>query len=370
MPDRYAAADLQRFATQLFVAGGLADERARSLAQVFLEADLLGFSTHGLQRVPSNLGWLAAGDMRRDGEPEVLVDRRAVLSWDAHRLPGPWVVQRAVAECAARVRDTGIVAMTLRRCTHTACLAAYLVPLIEQRLIGLLMVSTPDERFVSPFGAREAVFSNNPLAFCAPTSAAPLLFDVSMAITAGGKIARAAREGRRLPERSLKTAAGQPTDDPAVMAADPPGTVMPIGGLGHGYKGYALTLMTEVLTQALAGHGRTAYLEEEQGSTEGRADSGAEANAVYLQVIDPLAFGGWAGYVREIDHLLAACRNAAPDDPAQPVRVPGEGAWQRRSRALAEGVKLPDGVIRAMTAWAERLGVVPPQALAGEDQKR
>lgn len=351
MTDRYGAAALEDFAAELFQAQGLEAPRARALAATFVEADLLGFTTHGLARVPINLEWLRSGQMRAAGEPRVLRDRPAAFSWDAAFLPGPWVVRRAVDQAAERARAGGIAAATLQRCTHVACLAAYLVPLVEQELMGVLVVSTPDERFISPFGAREAVFSNNPLAFAAPTSGAPLLFDVSMAITAGGQIARAAREGRRLPEACLKTADGTPTDDPGVMDADPPGTVMPIGGIGHGHKGYALTLMTEVLSQALGGHGRS------DAAGEG------EANSVYLQVIDPRAFAEWDDYLGEAEHLLTLCREAEPDVPGEPVRVPGERAWERRRQALDNGVALYDGVFDAMRPWAQALGVAPPAPL-------
>lgn len=349
---RYAVSGLEQYVAGLFQAAGLAEARATAMARVFVTADLLGFSTHGLQRVPINLQWLADGTTRAAGEPRVLHDRAAAFTWDAGFLPGPWVLEQAVAEAGARARRCGLAAATLQRCTHVACLAAYLVPLVQQQLIGVLVVSTPDERFISPFGARQAVFSNNPIAFCAPTSGAPLLFDVSMAITAGGRVDRAAREGRRLPEPSLKTAAGEPTDDPHAMNTDPPGTVMPIGGVGHGHKGYALTLMTEVLSQALGGHGRSG------ASGEG------EANSVFLQVVDPRAFSDWPDYLREIDYLLAACRDAAPDDPAQPVRVPGQSAWRRREAALADGLALYPGIFEALDPWARRLGVEPPQPLA------
>lgn len=351
MSQRFAVADLEHFAAALFNRAGLAPDRARAMARTFVEADLLGFTTHGMQRVASNLAWLRDGTTRLHGEPVVLSDRPAVFSWDADFLPGPWLVHRAVAEAADRARANGIAAVTVQRCTHVACLAAYLLPLVEQELVGIMVVSTPDERFISPFGAREAVFSNNPLAFCAPTSADPLLFDVSMAITAGGQIARAEQEGRRLPEACLKTAEGVATDDPGVMNAYPPGTVMPIGGLGHGHKGYALTLLTEVLTQALGGHGRSAAAGE------------GEANSVFLEVLDPRAFAPWPDYLREVDHLLEACRSAAPDDPASPVRVPGERAWQGRQRALAEGLILYPAAFDAMLPWAEELGVDPPQPL-------
>jgi LDH2 family malate/lactate/ureidoglycolate dehydrogenase len=349
MSDRYDYAELIGFARALLVAAGLADDRATALARTFVDADALGFTTHGLQRLPINLDWLASGDMRADGEPAVLRDRQAVFSWDAANLPGPWVVSLAVAEAARRVGDTGIVAVTLQRCTHVACLAAYLIPLIERELIGLLIVSTPDERFVSPFGSCEAVFSNNPVAFCAPSSGAPLLFDVSMAITAGGQIARAAAEGRRLPEACLKTADGRVSDDPAVMRGDPPGTVMPIGGVVHGHKGYALTLLTEVLTQALGGHGRS------DAAGEG------EANSVFLQVLDPRAFTAWDEYLREVDYLLAACRGARPDAAHRPVRVPGDAAWARRDQALDQGVEVYAAAMTALVPRARAAGIAIPR---------
>ncbi|MFW6093426.1 MAG: Ldh family oxidoreductase [Pseudomonadota bacterium] len=349
MTERYAVDDLKAFAAALFERSGLAEDRARSMARVFVEADLLGFTTHGLQRVPINLEWLHAGYTRKRGEPEVLDERQAAFSWDAAFLPGPYVVERAAADAAARARESGIAAATIRRATHVAALAAYLVPVVEAELVGLLVVSTPDERFIAPFGAHEAVYSNNPLAFCAPTSGAPLLFDVSMAVTAGGRIARAEREGRRMPEPCLKDARGRPTDDPGVMGAG--GTVMPIGGLGHGHKGFALTLMTEVLTQALSGHGRA------DAAGEG------EANSVFIQVIDPRAFAHWESYLGEVDHLLQVTRRAAPDDPRRPVRVPGERAWEARSRAFEDGVPLYPGVLGALVPWAEKLGVAPPRPL-------
>jgi L-lactate dehydrogenase len=135
------------------------------------------------------------------------------------------------------------------------------------------------------------------------------------------------------------------------MSADPPGTVMPIGGSGHGHKGYALTLLTEVLSQALGGHGRS-----------GAAGEG-EANSVFIEVMDPRAFTDWSGYLAEVDYVLRTCREAAPDDPGQPVRVPGERAWMRRRQALCDGLSLYPGVLDAMLPWAQKLGVTPPQPI-------
>jgi len=127
--------------------------------------------------------------------------------------------------------------------------------------------------------------------------------------------------------------------------------VMPIGGLGHGHKGYALTLMTEVLSQALGGHGRAS------GAGEG------EANSVFLEIIDPRAFSEWPDYLREVDRLFELTRAAVPDDPERPVRIPGEAGWARRALARREGVALYPGVFEALLPWAARLDVAAPRPL-------
>jgi len=346
---RYPAAELTGSVAALFAAAGLDGERAATVAGYFLEADLLGYDSHGLARVPDNLEWLLAGETRRHGVPRVLAQRTAVQNWDAAFLPGPWVVSEAVRVAAAQVRRTGAFTIVLRRAQHAACLAAALVPLLDEGLVGLLMASTPSEAFVSPFGGHTPTFSNDPIAFAAPGRRSPLLFDISTAILAGGRIGRRARAGARLDEPALKAADGRPTDDPAVLEEEPPGSVMTLGGLSHGYKGTALALMAETLTQALGGYGRDAGANDK------------EANALLLQVYDPAAFGPPGRFLDEVDRLQARCRACAPDDPDEPVRAPGDAAWARRQRQLDAGVELHPEIMPRLEPWLERFGVAAPQ---------
>ena len=86
MSERYSYTSLLEFSSKLFVATGLARARAEVMARVFLEADLLGFTTHGMNRVASNLGWLRDGQSRINGEPEVIADRGNLFNWDANFL--------------------------------------------------------------------------------------------------------------------------------------------------------------------------------------------------------------------------------------------------------------------------------------------
>ena len=92
MPDRIQHQPLLEFVVGLFAANGLSREMAEVVGAGFVEAELLGFRSHGVIKVPTNLRWLQAGETLAAGEPEVLSERLATANWDGKRLPGHWVI--------------------------------------------------------------------------------------------------------------------------------------------------------------------------------------------------------------------------------------------------------------------------------------
>ena len=350
MSNRYRAQDLKQFAADLFASTGLARERADMMAETFLQADLMGFTTHGLHRVASNLKWLESGASRLHGEPNVLFDRGNCFNWDADFLPGPWVVNQAIDQALERVGEEGVVTATIRRSQHIACLAAYLPKIVERNCVGILTCSTPAEETVSPQGCKTPLFSANPIAFCAPAGDYPLLFDISMSVTAGGYVARAEREGKKLPEQYLKDRDGNLSDDPAAFANG--GSILPVGGADHGYKGAALSAMLEVLSMGLGGYGRADSVAEDD-----------EANSVFLQIIDPKAFGSEQKFLRQtaaLTHLWESCES----DDGGSVRVPGKRAWNLRLNQLENGVSLYPTIASDLQALAQNYGMAFPRPVS------
>jgi len=350
MTKRYSYTSLLAFSTSLFEAAGLPSERANTMAEVFLEADLLGFTTHGMNRVAHNLAWLEQGTSRKAGDPKVLAETSNLFNWDANFLPGPWVVTQAIEQCMAKVKTAGIVSATIRRSQHIACLGAYCPQIADAGYVALITCSTPNEHTVCAHGGIEPVFSANPIAFVAPAPDYPILFDISMCITAGGYVTRANREGKLLPGKYLKDREGNATDDPSVFFADPRGSIMPIGGESHGYKGYALTMMTEVLSMALGGYGRA----------DDTASSDGEANSVYIQMINPAAFGEQQDYLRQAQAIKRMCEKSSSKAGDDAVRVPGQRAWARRADQLVNGVELYPTIMEDLGVWADKLGVIVP----------
>lgn len=347
---RYSAESLLRFATTLLERSGMATNLAADVAATLVEGDLLGHDTHGLALLAGYLAELERGGMARSGSHEVINQRGATALWDGKRLPGPWLVLRAMEVATRMALQHGTGTVVIRRSHHIACLAAYLRRATEQGLVMLLACSDPNSASVAPFGGTRAVFTPDPLAAGFPTAGDPVLIDISASLTSNGLTNRLQRQNRKLEHPWLIDAAGTPSRDPAVLFTSPPGTILPLGGTEAGHKGYSLALMVEMLTGGLAGFGRA----------DPKEGWGA---AVWLQMIDPYAFGGRDAFERQMQWIADACHLNAPADPDKPVRLPGEAGLARRSHQLAHGVLLNPDILAALRPWVEQSGLVMAQEL-------
>lgn len=348
-PPRYNIEDLLRFARVLLERAGLDTDKARAVAEVLVEADLLGHDTHGLSLLPPYLSELQSGGMSKSGSPRVVRDKPAALTWDGRRLPGPWLVLKAIEMAIPRARELGTCSVAISRSHHIASLAAYLQRVAEQGVAILLTTSAPDNTAVAPHGGRRGVMTPNPIAAAWPTGGDPVMLDVSMSITTNLMTGRLRQEGKRFPGQWVIDANGNPSDDPNVMFADPPGALLPLGGLEAGHKGYALGLLVEALSGALPGHGRADPQEGWVGN-------------VFLQILDPSAFAGLRDFIRQAAFLNNAIHATPPRPGFDSVRLPGERGLERRREQLADGIRLHPSVMPAVTSWAEKLGVSPPAA--------
>jgi LDH2 family malate/lactate/ureidoglycolate dehydrogenase len=347
-PARYRAGDLIEYATSLFAAAGCDGDKPRTIAAGLVEADLLGHTTHGLQLAPVYLGDLESGGMTARGEPDVVADRGAAVTCDGKRLPGVWLTTKAVELAVDRAPTYGVATVVIRRSHHIGCLAAFLQRATDRGLMIQIASSDPAVAGVAPFGGRKAVFTPDPLAVGIPTDGDPILIDISASITTNGMTNRLRREGKRFPGRWALDAEGNPTDDPNALFTDPPGTLLPVGGVDHGHKGYGLALLVEALTQGLGGFGRA----------DPQSGWGA---SVFVQVTDPSAFGGGSeAFRRQTGWLAATCRSCPPVPGVDAVRVPGQRGLELKRRALADGVALYPGILAALEPFAQKFGVTPP----------
>ena len=350
LPPTFASSALIEFAASTLIASGLSADRARDVAEILVEGDLMGHTTHGLQLLPLHLDAIERKVVAARGEPTVVADHASAFTWDGNWLPGPWLVRQALRTAFERIADHPVVTVVLRRSGHIGCLAAYPRFATARGLTMLLTCSDPSIASVAPHGAVEGRFTPNPIAAGWPTDDEPVIVDVCPSMTTNGMAARLARNGERFPHAALIDRDGNATDDPAVLSREPKGAILPLGGAELGHKGFALALLVEMMTASLGGFGR-ADATDHWGAS------------VFLQIMDPAKFGGAAAFQREGSALVQSCVSATPR-PGGSVRMPGARAHAERQRQLRDGVTLHPDIAPMLEPWARKLGVPMPVAIS------
>uniref|UniRef100_UPI0010AA1A5B Ldh family oxidoreductase n=1 Tax=Falsirhodobacter xinxiangensis TaxID=2530049 RepID=UPI0010AA1A5B len=283
------------------------------------------------------------------GSYDVISDRGGCVAWHGNRLAGAWLINRAIDLALDRIEAQGTVTVTIGEGYHTGALATYLPRLTERGYLVILACSGPAAQGVAPFGGTTGVFTPNPLSAGIPTLADPVLLDISCSITTIKRSLQLAEAGGQYGSEWLLDEVGQPSRDPKVLI-EGKGTLMPVGGMDHGHKGYAMALLVEALTQGLTGTGRRHEL------------SGTVMNT-FLQVIDPEAFGGKRHFAEEMDWLVDNCRQSPPRPGVDRVRVPGDQARLRQEAALRDGLPLSDTIMNGLAPHFARHGIPVPRPL-------
>jgi LDH2 family malate/lactate/ureidoglycolate dehydrogenase len=345
--ERYTDTDLAKFATSALQRCGMPAEHAAQVAARMVDAELLGHRSHGLWLLGTYLERLQAGRIATHGEVRVVSDTDSAFSWHANRLPGAWIMQRAIDEVIARAATRAVVVATIAECSHIGCLQSYLLPLVEQNLFVTLSATNAGVASVAPFGGMDPVLTTNPIAYGIPTRGEPILIDQCTSLGSNQFFTAYAARGETLPGEWLLDANGQPTRDPNVLAQKPPGTVLPLGGLEFGYKGFGLGLAVEALTLALPGSGR-------------RTKPDMFGQGVFLQVLNPRLLGGLDAFLDETTYLADACHASRVREGAPPVRLPGERALATRRAQLRDGIALAADVLARLQTWSEPLDLPMP----------
>ncbi|MBL8534899.1 MAG: Ldh family oxidoreductase, partial [Betaproteobacteria bacterium] len=170
----FTASDLTIFATRLLDAAGMDPHKSPVISEVLVEADLMGHDTHGLNLLAPYLVDIRKGALRTHGEPKVVADFPAAVTWDGDRLPGTWLVSKAIELAIPRAKEVGTCSVAIRRGHHIACLAAYLKRVTDQGMVILLMSSAPENQSVAPHGGRTGAITPNPIAAGWPTQEGPV----------------------------------------------------------------------------------------------------------------------------------------------------------------------------------------------------
>lgn len=340
---------LEQFATSLLAAGGATDEEAGRVGPSLVSADLRGYHSHGVMRIPFYLQATKTGECESGVELTILKESATHIVADANWGFGQVQSGRLLERLADKTKTTGMAIGTMYHTGHIGRLGEYCERAAETGLVSMLMVNSHGAAArVAPPGGKEPRLSTNPLAIGVPNGDEPLVLDFSTSATAEGKVRVKKIAGEQCPEGWLLDSDGNPTTDPNDLYADPPGSILPMGGQ-QAYKGFGLSLMIEILTGALSG-----------GVVARRPLYPRKGNCVFLMLLDPGSFGGAEHFRQEVAQLATYIRECPTVEGFDRILLPGDPERFVQADRIANGIFFDDENWAQLVSLASNLDVQIP----------
>ena len=343
---------LTRLTTAVFTAAGWPVEDAAEVARHFTLANLSGHDSHGIGMLPLYMRSFQDGWLKPGNTPVDKVDAPPFLVIDAQLGLGQPTAKRAVARASAIALTQGVAILNLIDAHHIGRIGDYAEQAAERGLVSLFWVNVAGRPpIVAAHGAKEARWGTNPHAIGVPApDGAHLILDFATSRMAHGKARVALNKGERAKEGFLIDAEGRPTTDPGVVFPPlPMGALLPFGE----HKGAGLAFIVELFSAAFAGG---ALIKDKPARSW-------ILNSLFGILFDPRRLdpddAAREARVRSVTDFLRAAR---PQDPADPVRAPGDKEREMRAIRSREGIALDDETWRQIVEAAAVVGVSAEQA--------
>ncbi|HLW65229.1 MAG TPA: malate/lactate/ureidoglycolate dehydrogenase [Gemmataceae bacterium] len=320
----------------IFRQAGCAQPEADRIATHLVEANLVGHDSHGVIRISTYVQWLQRGKVLAGRSIQIAFENDVIAVVDGQFGFGQTIGEQAIQLGIAKSSKHGVAVVALRNSGHLGRIGDWPLMAAQAGKVSLHFVNTTGAGIlVAPFGGTQRRLSANPIAAGVPVAGgSPMIIDMSMCTIAEGKIRVALNKGVPVPEECIIDSAGQPTTDPRVFYANPPGAILPIAA----HKGYGLGVLCEVLAGALTG-----------GGCSNPANAGRVLNGMLSIIFDPSFFQADAEFAAEIERFIAWVKSSAKVQPDGEILMPGE--IEERTKAQ----RLRDGIVIDETTWSQIL---------------
>jgi uncharacterized oxidoreductase len=321
------ADNLQALVAQACERMGARRKDAELVASLLVRANLCGYDSHGVFRLAQYHKWWKAGLLKPDAQPVIAEETVFAAKVDGRYGFGQVVAHFTTGVAIEKARRVGIAVVTAKNSNHVGRLADYAESIQQAGLIGLMVVNDSGfGQFVVPWGGIDPRLATNPIAMGIPGGeGGGILFDFSTSAAAFGKLRQLMMRGESAPPGWLIDASGRETTDPASLFREARSSLLPAGG----HRGFALSLVVEVLAGMLSGAG---FANPHPGPEE--------MNGIFILAADVSWFVPLDKFRSQVDQLTAYMKTSRPMPGIGPVHIPGERSHAEQARRRREGIVL------------------------------
>ena len=333
---------LHKYCCDLLTASGVAPDCAQAVADVLIDADLSGISSHGVSRLSIYMQRLNAGLVSRENNIKVIKEGPSSVVIDAGNTLGAPSAKFAMEMCIKKAKETGCCFATVRGSNHFGATAYYTKMAAEQDMIGFACTNLTGK--IAPFGSSQPFMGTNPISVAAPSNDKPVVLDMTPSVVALGKLILAQKLGQSIPEGWALDPDGNPTTDPAQGRK---GSLIPIGGP----KGSGMAIVVDILSGILSGSGYGPHLHDlyEMDAPQGVGH--------FMGAIDISHFIDVDSFKSSLSTMISEIKGLKKVKGVQEILMPGELELNRKQQNTEKGIDLPDQVYQELLDLGKPYGL-------------
>lgn len=342
---------LHAFVVEVMKKLGCDAEKADAVAEVLVEADMRGITSHGVARLKRYMDHIREGIIDPSAEPSIIFETPISIVVDGKNGVGQYVAKWVMRKVVEKAKLHGACFATVRNSNHYGIAGYYAEMAVKDKLMGVSMTNSAP--LVVHTFAREPLLGTNPIALAFPTNEKyPILVDMATSVVPRGKLEVYSRLGKKIPVGWAVDETGHSTTDPEkvlIGIKNRKAGILPLGGEGEtfgGHKGYGLALIVELLTSGLSlGHFSFDTYKEKGNITH------------FFAAVDLSLFGDPNEIMKHVNVLISSLKNAKKAVGCNRIYVHGEKEYEKRKKSLEYGIEIDEPAYKSLREIAKELGI-------------
>lgn len=340
--NHYSLATLRSFAEDFMTVLGASQAEAEIISDGLMTASQWWHpgQGQGLEKLFRYHRRIKNGGIIPDVSMEWIKDGPGYALLDAKKGFGYVSAQRAMQKAIEKAKTIGLAMVGVRHSNHFGIAGYHALSAARAGLIGWAFTNAKAE--MAPWGSAKVVLGTNPWGIAIPRKDNhAIVLDMALTMSGKGMMRWYEREGRDIPDNWALTPNGQVTTDPSAAMDGP---LLPIGE----YKGYGLSLVTDVLAGVMTGalFGLSVF-QDDQNFDVGHM----------MLAINPQALLAEEEWNERLEQLLEEVTGAKAINPNRPVILPGEIEFKRMDERQNTGIPVSRETVDGLRQLARDVGV-------------
>ena len=242
---KVSAPILKKKIIDIFKKYKLPSKHAKISADIIINAELVGASSHGLSRLKMYIDRIKRKVINNSPKIKIKKISKSISLVDADNSIGFVGADLGIKQAIKNAQSSGVGMVAVKNSGHYGLSSFYANQAIKKNMIVFCFTNAPPA--LAPYGAKKILFGTNPICFGSPSGTKiPFILDTSVSIINRGKIRLAAKLGKKIPPNAALNKFGKPT---TIAKEAIEGVQLPIAG----FKGSGLAWMVDILSGVLTG---------------------------------------------------------------------------------------------------------------------